>query len=307
MNTRDDDAVKHIQVVDTHDSLLFFTNTGRVLRLTAYELRADTSRNTRGVPVINVIPLTNAERIKALIDVDDLQREDTYLVMATQKGAIKRVPLSTISSIRPSGLIIMNLKPGDDLVSARLAKDGDDVIMVSEQGMSIRFPVEQVPLRQRAAGGVRGMSLRSEDRIVSMDIGGPESRLLVISKLGYGKLTPLHSYRTQRRGGVGIKTFNIRTKTGVVAAASTVDDSKEVYVVSEQAQVLRTNLAEIRSMGRATQGVTILKPAPGDAVSSIACVSDVGKIEDETEPSANASSKANQGKGNAQLPLDDIK
>ena len=141
------------------------------------------------------------------------------------------------------------------------------------------------------------MGLRADDRIVSMDIGGPESRLLVISRLGFGKLTPMNSYRTQRRGGVGIKTFNIRKKTGVVAAAETVDDSKEVYVVSEQAQVLRTNLAEIRSMGRATQGVTIFKPAPGDSVSSIACVSDVTQLEDDTESSV-------QSKGNDQMPQD---
>jgi DNA gyrase subunit A len=257
--------------------------------------------------VLNVIPLTDTERVKALIGVDDLQREDTYLVMATQKGAIKRVSLSAVSSIRPSGLIIMNLKPGDDLVSARLAKDGDDVMMVSEQGMSIRFPISQVPLRQRAAGGVKGMGLRGKDRIVSMDIGGPDSRLLVISKLGYGKLTPMGNYRTQQRGGVGIKTFNIRKKTGVVAAAETVDDSKEVYVVSEQAQVLRTNLAEIRSMGRATQGVTIFKPAPGDSVASIACVSDMSKLEDEAKPSEKGNGKANNGKGDGQLPLDGIK
>ena len=307
MNTREDDAVKHIQVVDTHDSLLFFTNTGRVLRLTVYDLRADTSRNTRGVPVVNVVPLTDVERVKALIGVEDLQREDTYLMMATRQGAIKRVSLSAISSIRPSGLIIMNLKRGDDLVSARLAKNGDDVVMVSEQGMSIRFPVEQVRLTQRAAGGVKGMGLREDDRIVSMDIGTPDSRLLVISKLGYGKLTPLRSYRTQQRGGVGIKTFNIRKKTGVVAAAEIVDDSKEVYVVSEQAQVLRTSLAEIRSMGRATQGVTILKPAPGDSVASIACVSDISKLEAEAQASPKANGRAKNGKGNGQLPLGDLK
>ena len=256
---------------------------------------------------MNVVPLTDVERVKALIGVEDLQREDTYLMMATRQGAIKRVSLSAISSIRPSGLIIMNLKRGDDLVSARLASDGDDVVMVSEQGMSIRFPVEQVRLTQRVAGGVKGMTLREDDRIVSMDIGTPDSRLLVISKLGYGKLTPLRSYRTQQRGGVGIKTFNIRKKTGVVAAAEIVDDSKEVYVVSEQAQVLRTNLAEIRSMGRATQGVTILKPAPGDSVASIACVSDISKLEAEAQASPKANGRAKNGKGNGQLPLGDLK
>ena len=299
MNTRDDDPVKHILVVDTHDALLFFTNRGRVLKLTAYELRADVSRNTRGVPVANVIPLGDGELVKSTIGVEDLHQDDTYLVLATGRGKVKRVLLSAISSIRPSGLIMMNLKPGEDLVAARLAKEDDDVIMISERGMSIRLPVSQVPLRQRAAGGVWGMRFRSKDRVVSMDIGGPESRLLVISRLGYGKVTPLRSYRSQSRGGVGIKTFNITKKTGSVAAAEIIDDSKEVYLVSEQAQVLRTSLSEIRSMGRATQGVTIFKPAPGDAVSSIACVSSLSKLDETTK----RPDKSTNGKGDGQLRL----
>ena len=302
MITRDDDPVNHILVVDTHYSILFFTNRGRVLRLTAYDLRADTSRNTRGVPVANVIALGDTERVKAVIGVESLDRDDTYLVMSTRQGRIKRVSLSAISSIRPSGLIIMNLKPDDDLVGARLARDEDDVIMVTEQGMSIRFPVTEIPLRQRAAGGVKGMTVRPEDRIVSMDIGGPETRLLVISKLGYGKLTPLRAYRRQGRGGLGIKTFNIRKKTGAVAAAEAIEDSTEVYVVSEQAQVLRTSLAEIRSMGRATQGVTIFKPQPGDAVSSIACVTDIGALDTTPTPP----SEGSNGKGNGQLSLEGV-
>ena len=302
MNTRDDDPVKHILVVDTHDILLFFTNRGRVLKLTTFDLRADISRNTRGVPVINVIPLGDTEVVHAVIGVESLASEDTFLVTATRQGRIKRVSLNDISSIRPSGLIIMGLKDDDDMVAARLAKEDDDVIFVSEQGMSIRFPVPEVPLRQRAAGGVKGMALRPNDQVVSMGVGGPDSRLLVIGKLGYGKLTPLGSYRRQGRGGVGIKTFNITAKTGLVAAAELIDDSKEVYVVSEEAQVLRTNLSEIRSMGRATQGVTIFKPQPGDSVSSIACVSDLSKMEETTPPEKTATN----GKGNGQMPLKGI-
>jgi DNA gyrase subunit A len=284
MNKRDDDAVKHILVVDTHHKLLFFTNKGRVLSLTAYELRADISRNTRGVPVVNVLAISDTEKISKVIDVsnEELEHDDNrYLVLTTRTGRIKRVALNSVFNIRPSGLIIMNLRPEDELVSVRLADQDEDVIIVTELGMSIRFPVTEVPLRQRAAGGVKGITLRCKDRVVSMDVGTPDTRLLVISKLGYGKLTPLESYRIQGRGGIGVKTFNIRTKTGMVADAQIIDDSKEVYVVSEQAQVLRTNLSEIRSMGRATQGVTIFKPAPGDFVSSIEAVSDLNLDEEE--------------------------
>jgi DNA gyrase subunit A len=293
MNKRDDDAVRHILVTDTHQRLLFFTNRGRVLSLTAYELKPDTSRNTRGVPVVNVISVMDTEKISAVISrsAAEIERDSNrFLVLATRKGRIKRVALNSVASIRLSGLIIMNLKPDDEVVSVRLAGEDEDVIFVSEQGMSIRFPVSNVPLRQRGAGGVKGMTLRAEDEVVSMDVGSPETRLLVISKLGFGKLTSLESYRTQKRGGIGIKTFNIRPKTGPVADAQIIDDSKEIYVVSEQAQVIRTSLSEIRSMGRATQGVTIFRPVEGDAVASISCVSDLDL--DEEDDGAEAKPKA---------------
>jgi DNA gyrase subunit A len=293
MNTREDDPVRHILVVDSHDRLLFFTDRGRVIALKSYELKADTSRNTRGVPVVNVIPLGDTERVNAIIAVPDLEAEDTYLVMATKKGSIKRVALNNIASIRPSGLIIMNLKSDDELVGARLAKEQDDVVLVSEQGMSIRFPVSDVVPRGRSAGGVKGMVLRGKDRVVSMDIGIPKTKLLTISKKGYGKLTPLSAYRRQGRGGVGIKTFTITKKTGVVAAAEVVDDSTEVYVVSEQAQVLRTSLSEISSMGRTTQGVTIFKPQPGDSVASIACVKALDIPDDTDETPAKSNGRSN--------------
>jgi DNA gyrase subunit A len=296
MNKRDDDAVRHILVTDTHQRLLFFTNRGRVLSLTAYELKPDTSRNTRGVPVVNVISVMDTEKISAVISrsAAEIERDSNrYLVLATRRGRIKRVALNSVASIRLSGLIIMNLKPDDEVVSVRLASEDEDVIFVSKQGMSIRFPVTHVPLRQRGAGGVKGMTLRADDEVVSMDVGSPETRLLVISKLGFGKLTSLESYRTQKRGGIGIKTFNIRTKTGPVADAQIIDDSKEIYVVSEQAQVIRTSLSEIRSMGRATQGVTIFRPAPGDAVASISCVSDLDL--DKEDDTADEEPKAPNG------------
>ena len=272
MNTRDNDPVRHILVVDTHDMLLFFTSSGRVLPLKTYELRPDTSRNTRGVPVVNVIPLSGEEQVEAIIGVKTLDQPDLYLVMATQQGSVKRTALNAITNIRRAGLIIFNLRDKDMLVTARLAHESDDVMMVTEQGMSIRFPVQDVKPRLRAAGGVRGMMLSKRDRIVSMDMVIPDSKLLVISKNGYGKLTYLKSYPSQGRSGLGVKTMSVTKRTGKVAAAEVIADSDEVYVVSEQAQVIRTNLSEIRSTGRATQGVRIFNPKEGDAVASISCV-----------------------------------
>ncbi len=284
MNMRDNDPVRHILVVDTHDMLLFFTSRGRVLPLKTYEIRPDTSRNTRGVPVVNVIPLSDEEQVEAIIGVKSLDEPDLYLVMATQQGSVKRTALNAISNIRRAGLIIFNLRDGDMLVTARLAHEDDDVMMVTEQGMSIRFPVQDIKPRLRAAGGIRGMALAKLDRIVSMDMVIPDSKLLVISKNGYGKLTYLKSYRQQGRGGSGIKTMSVTKRTGKVAAAEVIADSDEVYVVSEQAQVIRTSLSEIRSTGRATQGVRIFNPNEGDAVASISCVGEFEPPQEKVAP-----------------------
>ena len=310
MTTREDDPVEHILVGDTHDTLLFFTNTGRVLPVKSYELRADMSRNTRGVPVVNVIPLTDRERVNALVAVPDLNDEGHYLAMATKRGSIKRVAFDQISNIRRAGLIIMNLRDDDELVTARLATEEDHVIMVTRDGMSIRFPLDDVTPRQRAAGGVKGMVLRDEDKngkklrdrdkdvVIAMDVVVRNSKLLVVSKKGYGKLTDLNRYRIQGRGGQGIKTLNVTSKTGKVAAAQVIADSDELYVVSSNAQVIRTNLSEIRSTGRAAQGVKIFELEPGDSVASIACVG-------EFEPPVSATGAApisTNGKRNGSVP-----
>ena len=283
MNTRDDDPVKDIKVVDTHDKLMFFTNKGRVLSKVGYELRADQSRNTRGVPIANIINVRDTESISALIGVGKKQYADyEYLVLGTRRGRVKRIELDDVSHIRPSGLIIMNLKDDDELVSVKLAKKDDDIIFLSEQGMGIRFSVNDLPVRRRTAGGVKVMSLRTGDRVVAMDVGNDESRLMLISKLGRGKVNPLSEYRRQGRGGLGLKAFKINKNTGLIADAQIVDDTNEIYLVTEKAQVMRTNLAEVRTMrGRITQGVTIVKPREGDFVSSIACV---GDLEFEEEP-----------------------
>ena len=293
MNTREDDPVLHLLVADTHDTLLFFTNRGRVLKLTVFELRADTSRNTRGVPVVNVIQLGPNETVSAVIAVDSLDHDDTYLMLATRKGKIKRIALSRIGNIRPSGLIIMNMnmKAGseDELVGVALAREEDDIVMASQKGMSIRFGVGDPPPRQRNAGGVIGMKLRKGDQVIGMSVipEGSDSKLLVISKMGFGKLTPVSGYRKQSRGGLGLATFNIRKKTGDLAVAEIVDDSQELYLVSEQAQVLRTSLSEITTtIGRKTSGVTIFRLADGDAVSSIACVSDLDSGNGNGKPAA---------------------
>ena len=299
MTTRDDDAVKHLLVVDTHDKLLFFTNKGRVYSLTAYELRADTSRNTRGVPLVNVISAGSTESVTAVIGMSDeeLQSEDHVLALATAQGQIKRISLSTVANVRPSGYNMMNLNDSDELVSVRAAGPSDNVILVSRNGQALRFAQEEVRVYMNRGGmGVKGMKLLDDDRVVSMDVGPPSAKLLVISTLGFGKITPLSSYRKKGRAGQGVRTLRITNKTGPVADARVIDDSKEVYVVSEQAQVLRTHLSEIRNTDRVAQGVTIFKPAEGDAVASISCVSDLDIPSETKGKTAKSKPKANAKK-----------
>jgi len=293
MKTKEGDLIRELLVCNSHDILLFFTEKGRVIPLKTYELRPDTSRNTRGVPLINVIPLKTDDKVNAVVAVSDLDADNTFLVMGTREGAIKRVSLSSINTLhrRRSGLNIMNLRDTDELVTARVAKESDDVVMISQQGMSIRFALSDVTARQRGAGGVRGMEIRPKkvikkgkrskkpvkDYIVGMSTIDSESdnKLFVISKKGFGKLTSLKYYRKQARGGRGLKTFKITARTNVVAAAEVVTDDLEVYVISKQAKVLRTNLSEISSIGRITQGVTIFKLPPGDSVTSISVCTDI--------------------------------
>ncbi|MFL2784249.1 MAG: DNA gyrase subunit A [Dehalococcoidia bacterium] len=298
MNMKDGDPIKDLLVVDSHDSLMFFTNKGRVLSKVGYELRADVSRNTRGVPVQNIVNVWDTENISALIGVGKKQYNDyQYLVLGTRQGRVKRIKLEDVEKIRPSGLIIMNLKGDDEVVSVKLAKDNDDIIFVSEQGMGIRFSVNDLPVRRRTAGGVKGMSLRTGDRVVAMDVGNDDSLLMIISKLGRGKVNPLSEYRRQGRGGLGLRAFKLTKNTGLIADSQIVDGSKEVYVVSENAQIMRTNLSEIRTLrGRITQGVTIFSPRSGDSVSSIACVSELD-LEEDDKTKLNGSTNDNKKDG----------
>jgi DNA gyrase subunit A len=195
-----------------------------------------------------------------------------------------------VANVRPSGYNMMNLVDDDELVSVRPAGPRDNIILVSRNGQALHFKQEEVRLFMNRGGmGVKGMNLIADDRVVSMDVGPSSASMLVVSKLGFGKITSLNSYRKKGRAGKGVRTLKITDKTGPVADARVIDGSEEVYVVSEQAQVLRTSLSEISNLGRDTQGVTIFKPAEGDAVASISCVSDLNLRDDDPKP-------ANSGK-----------
>ena len=281
--TREGDGLRDHLVADNHDLLLFFTNRGRVYATKVYELPPDTSRTTRGMPLVNVLQLKPDESVKTMVSVSSLH-EDKDLLFATRMGEIKRTPLSALANIRTNGLNSMKLERGDELVSVRLATEEDEVIMVSQQGSSIRFPTAQVRRRSRAAGGVRGMRLRDDDRLVAMDVLILDGQLLVISQRGYGKPTALDRYRLQTRGGIGLITFRITSKSGPVATAKVVEEGEEILIISQHGQVTRTSLNELRILSRRTQGVSIMTLADNDEVVSIASMEQRIRTDRDTKP-----------------------
>lgn len=293
--SKEEDVTPHMQVADTHDTLLFFTTRGRVFSSRVFELPADQSRTSRGTPVQNLgFNIEPREEVQAVICVSSLL-EDTYLVMATRKGQIKRMHLPLLRNINRSGLIAFKLKPSDELVGACLATAKRDLVLVSKEGLSIRFPSEGeggVPARQRNSGGVKAMSLENRDEIVALDVVDDDGYLLIVGRKGYGKLSLLRNYRPQRRGGKGLITLKATTKTGKVAAAAVVSDEirtdseGKLFLLTEKAQVLRTNIGEIRLTGRNAQGVKIVLPESGDNISAIRVLEQRREVADVIDPNA---------------------
>ena len=265
MLPRESDVLQHLLVADTHDTLLFFTNRGKVYSLRCFEIPPDTTRTTRGTPAVNLLSLSEGERINAVVIKTGIN-EEGFILLATRMGEIKRMELAALANIRRNGLNAMDIEDGDEVISAWQAGEGDEVVMVSEQGMAARFPISEVRVSSRYAGGVRGMRLEPGDKVVSMDVVIPGAQLLVVSRKGLGKLSPIQAYRRTGRGVKGVKTLRITDKTGPVATAHLVQDATEVMLISEKGTIERVLLEQIPEQGRVTQGVWIMRPTEGDYV-----------------------------------------
>jgi len=275
MITREQDAVRLLAVADTHDSLLFFTNRGKVFSLKCYELPADSSRIAKGIAVINLFPVAEGEKVTAMVAVSEFT-SGAYMLMATANGEIKKTSIDSFSSVRSSGLIAMDLPRGDNLVAACLGMGSDDIILVTGQGQSIRFPVSELRASLRASGGVRAIRLGKDDCVISMDIARADAFVLVVTAGGYGKLTPVTDYPQQHRAGGGVITFKTTDKTGLVAAAKAVMPKQQLMIISANGIITRTPVTEkdprmgITIQGRSTQGVRLMKLEKGDSVVAIA-------------------------------------
>ena len=273
--TKEEDVVTHFLVTSAHSDLLFFTDFGKAYQLKMYEI-PEGKRATKGKSIMNFLALAGEETVTSVLAVPKGAALDASSVaFVTEQGAVKRVAAKAFADVRRSGIIAINLKKGDRLVSANLAGEGDTVSIVSAKGQSIRFDAEDVREMGRTAGGVRGMSVKKNDRVVSAEVisaAAKDASLLVIMSKGYGKRTKISEYKVQGRGGSGVKTANVTPKTGEVIGAKVVTGDlkeEELVVVSKKGQVIRTSVAGIPSLSRATQGVRVMRLYPGDSIASM--------------------------------------
>ena len=280
LSTREEDFVKHIFTTSTHDYLLFFTNFGKVYRLKAYMI-PDGSRISKGTAIVNLLPLEPNEKINAVLPVKDFG--EGYLTLCTKYGVIKKTTLDQFDTSRKSGLIAINLKDGDELISVRRTYGNDDLIIVTTKGKAIRFHEDDVRSMGRMATGVRAINLTGKDYIVEMEVVKEESKLLVVSENGYGKRTPLTEYKAQSRGGKGIITYNISGKTGDVVGAMVVEDSDDLMIINDGGVLIRIKVDEISVTGRITSGVKVMRVDDATKIVSIARLSETDdEIAEET-------------------------
>jgi DNA gyrase subunit A len=290
MGVREADAIRRLLVADTHDSILYFTDRGRVFQLRAHEV-PDSSRTARGTPLVNLIEIEPNELITAVVATASFDKD--IMLLATKRGEIKKTSLREFESVRRAGLIAMNLEPGDELVFAKLAREDDDVIMVSSQGKAIRFSATELRLASRASGGVRGMRIADGDEVVAMETVVPNAMLLTLSETGLGKRTDFDDYPKHSRGGQGVITHNVTARTGRVVAARAVTDDLELMTVSEGGIVMRTTISSIAKVGRSAQGVHVMNVGAGDRLASVALI-DLAK-RPEPPAASNGSNGSNGG------------
>jgi DNA gyrase subunit A len=278
---RADDIVEHLFVTTTHHWLLFFTNLGRVYRVKAYEL-PDTGRDARGQHLANVLALQPDETVAQVMDLRDYEVAP-YLVLATRGGKVKKTRLAEYDSNRSGGIIAINLIEGDELISARLASETDDLILVSKHAQSARFTADDATLRPmgRATSGVTGMRFRPGDELLAMDVVREGADLLTVTDGGYAKRTSLGEWAAKGRGILGMRAMRLVDERGGLVGAVVVDADDEVFAITSGGGVIRTPTAEVRQSGRDTMGVRLINLKVGDAVVAAARNAESGTAESD--------------------------
>jgi len=281
ISTREEDFVKQIFTASTHDTVLFFSNKGKLYRLRGYEV-PEAGRTARGTAIVNLLSLDPGEKISAVIPIQNFA-EGKYLLMATKNGIIKKTPLAEYNSARKTGLLGITLKEEDELIDVRLTDGEDNVVIVTSGGMSITFDEKDVRPMGRVSQGVIGMRLSEGDEVIGMESiisGSTSATLLAITENGFGKRTELDEYRVQTRGGKGVITYKITPKTGKIVGIRIATENEDVMMITDKGTVIRLKVAEVSVLGRATQGVTLMRTNDGAKVVSIETIDPEEKIEE---------------------------
>ncbi|MDD7222446.1 MAG: DNA gyrase subunit A [Eubacteriales bacterium] len=276
---KEEDYVKKLFTSSTHDFILFFTNIGKVHRLKGYRV-PEASRTAKGTPIINVLPLESGESVTAMLHVSSLEEPERYLMMATRMGTVKRITLQSINTARKSGIRALGLDEGDELISVDVTDGRQDVMLLTHDGMGIRFHESDVRCMGRDAVGVRGIKLKDGDYLVGGEIVQPDKLLFSVTENGYGKRTNPDEFSAQNRGGQGVKAYQCTAKTGNVAAVAMVAENEDLMMISDDGTIIRTGAGGVSVISRATQGVKVMTVAEGVKVIGLA-VADP----DEEEPS----------------------
>ena len=285
MNTIEDDFVEQIVAMSTHDYLLFFTNKGRVYRLKGYEV-AELSRQSKGIPIVNMIEVDKDEKITTMLSVKDKDgaTDGYYLLFVTRNGIVKRTKLSEFKRINRNGKIAITFKEDDELLAVRFTDGNSEVIIGSRQGQLIRFDENDIRSMGRTAAGVIGMRLRDGDEVVGLDVLKENQHVLAVTNKGYGKQTIESEYRQARRGGLGVKTINLNDRIGELESIAAVDGDEDIMVVTDGGIIIRFSINDVSVTGRSTQGVRLMRLDESHDVATVAVVKDVEKdIEDEEQ------------------------
>ena len=272
MQTLEDDYIEELLMTTTHHYLMFFTNTGRVYRLKAYEI-PEASRTARGTAIINLLQLQPGESITAVIPIHEF-KNGQYLFMATKNGLVKKTPMAEYSNVRKTGLAAITLREGDELIEVKFTDNNKDIILVSKFGMCIRFHETDVRSTGRTSMGVIGMNLIDQDEVIGMQLSSQGDYLLIVSENGMGKRTSMGEFAPQNRGGKGVKCYKITEKTGNVVGVKAVNDDNEIMLITTEGIIIRTECSGISVLGRITSGVKVINTGEGVSVASIAKVRD---------------------------------
>ncbi|EDN9431458.1 DNA gyrase subunit A [Listeria monocytogenes] len=278
MSTHEDDFVEHLVATSTHDTLLFFTNTGKVYRSKGYEV-PEYGRTAKGIPIINLLGIESQEQVNAVINLSKFT-DDSYLFFTTKHGVVKRTTLSQFAKIRQSGLRAVELRENDELISVQMTDGSKNMIIATKHGQSIYFPEENIRVMGRTAAGVRGIRLREDDEVIGMEVLEDDEKVLVVTEKGYGKQTPASQYPLRNRGGMGVKTVTITEKNGNLVAMKTVTGEEDLMLMTVSGVLIRFEIDTVSQTGRSAMGVKLIRL---DEDEKVATVAKVPKEEDEVE------------------------